>query len=1210
MDERSLRIAGRLLIAVLLICTATSVTSNLLALAEFEYFPTRYLVELLGSLTFVGCILYIAARGSITSWPLRLLVVVGVLLLALEVHATRETEWPIPLPETQRDSVLGRVLIRPAADLVINSSAVLLVYFYVLAAAQAARTKRRAVELELLQSSLEEERSRLEQRVEQRAEEVTRANRELQAALAENQQALDALRESERRFRSLADNAPVMIWMSDEHQRFTYVNRTWLTATGRALDDELGDGWVKDIHPDDQNRVWAAFSHSFDRRASLRTEFRLHHATGEHRWVLANGQPRFSEEGDLLGYVGSAIDFDDRKREETALEDRQSELERRVASRTDSLQAANRRLHLEVAERQRAENELRAKQRFLEQLLEAHESERQLIAYEVHDGFVQELTGALMLLEAGQNSIRTQAEVGDAQLGRAAEHLRSAIDEGRRLISGLRPPIVDEQGTVAAIEYLIEENRAAESAQVSFQHDVQFDRLSPLIEAVIFRITQEALTNARRHSHASQIEICLQQYGDRLRLTIEDDGEGFDTADRPTRRFGLKGMQERARSVHGELNIDSAPGCGTRVTAELPLVDALQREAQQREQAEVALRESEQRLHAILDNTTAVIYVKDRQGRYELINRQYEHLFDVRRDAFLGCTDYDVFTPERAEAFRRNDQEVLRAGVPVEFEEVVPHQGEIHTYISIKFPLFNADGEPRAVCGVSTDITERKRAEEEVARSRDELESRVEVRTAELVETNRRLEQEVTDRRRAEEDLRQVEQRLRRQMEVLVRLNSNQVFGQGDLDAALRELTETAASTLDCQRINIWLLNEDHTQLGCIEHYELASGAHSRGQVLSASNYPEYFRAVERHRIIAADDALHDPSTREFADDYLKPHGISSMLDAAIRVRGRMVGVVCHEHVGPQRRWSVEEQNFAGSMADYVALALDADELQNARRELEQRVLERTQELESLNSRLSAEIAERRQAEESLRQRQRSIAEIIENVVIGVFNADGKTGMCTYANPTLARLCGQTPEESLGRGWQTTIHPDDRDEAVRHARASTEQASVYDRTFRLLTPQGDVRWVRTWSTIVPGDQQQTTSRLGIVIDLTEQERAKQQSREWESRHRALVDALPDLMFRLDDNDRCLEVRPGAGLLHGLSVDDWRDKPLDALLPTELQHACEAVVHAARQSDTTQVRGVHLAGSDKRYELRARADAAGEVVALLREVPQHAEAVSA
>ena len=136
----------------------------------------------------------------------------------------------------------------------------------------------------------------------------------------------------------------------------------------------------------------------------------------------------------------------------------------------------------------------------------------------------------------------------------------------------------------------------------------------------------------------------------------------------------------------------------------------------QRKRVESALRESEERLKAILDNSTALIYVKDLQDRYILINRWYASLFHLDADKVIGKTNYDIF-PTTNDVYRVNDQKVLEARTALAFEEVIPHDDGLHTYISIKFPLYDSAGVPYAICGISTDITERKQAEDALYKS-------------------------------------------------------------------------------------------------------------------------------------------------------------------------------------------------------------------------------------------------------------------------------------------------------------------------------------------------------------------------------------------------------------------------------------------------------------------------------------------------------------
>jgi PAS domain S-box-containing protein len=133
-----------------------------------------------------------------------------------------------------------------------------------------------------------------------------------------------------------------------------------------------------------------------------------------------------------------------------------------------------------------------------------------------------------------------------------------------------------------------------------------------------------------------------------------------------------------------------------------------------RKRAEDALRRHEHLLQDVIDNTIAVIYVKYADGRYLLTNRRFEQLFNLTTDQIVGHTDHDIFPKDIADAFRANDVAVLERNTTVECKEYAPHPDGLHTYISMKFPLCDHTGKPYATCGISTDITERKRTEDEL----------------------------------------------------------------------------------------------------------------------------------------------------------------------------------------------------------------------------------------------------------------------------------------------------------------------------------------------------------------------------------------------------------------------------------------------------------------------------------------------------------------
>ncbi|HEY8226802.1 MAG TPA: sigma 54-interacting transcriptional regulator [Pyrinomonadaceae bacterium] len=144
--------------------------------------------------------------------------------------------------------------------------------------------------------------------------------------ITEITQAQQALRESEERFRNMADTAPVMIWVADQSKRSTYYNKQWLDFTGHTMEEELANGWAKAVHPDDYERCVKIYESSFDERKRFEVEYRMRRKDGEYRWIIDCGTPRFSSDGRFLGYIGSCLDITDRKESEVALRKAHEEL--------------------------------------------------------------------------------------------------------------------------------------------------------------------------------------------------------------------------------------------------------------------------------------------------------------------------------------------------------------------------------------------------------------------------------------------------------------------------------------------------------------------------------------------------------------------------------------------------------------------------------------------------------------------------------------------------------------------------------------------------------------------------------------------------------------------------------------------------------------------------------------------------------------------
>ena len=173
-----------------------------------------------------------------------------------------------------------------------------------------------------------------------------------------------------------------------------------------------------------------------------------------------------------------------------------------------------------------------------------------------------------------------------------------------------------------------------------------------------------------------------------------------------------------------------------------------------------------------------------------------------------------------------------------------------------------------------------------------------------------------------ERALREANERLRRQFEAVDRASQIEAVTSGDVEAAARAIVELASAATGCERVNAWLFNDDQTELHCIAAFEATPRRHSSGAVLREPDFRAEFQALKHARYVDADDPLTDPRTMGYAESYLKPLRISSMLDAVVRVSGRPLGLLCFEHVETPHHWEQDEISFACQLADKLGLAL------------------------------------------------------------------------------------------------------------------------------------------------------------------------------------------------------------------------------------------------------------------------------------------------
>jgi PAS domain S-box-containing protein len=319
--------------------------------------------------------------------------------------------------------------------------------------------------------------------------------------------------------------------------------------------------------------------------------------------------------------------------------------------------------------------------------------------------------------------------------------------------------------------------------------------------------------------------------------------------------------------------------------------------------AEQAARDGHNQLLALIDNTSAVIYMRDLAGRYMLVNRQYERLFGLRRELLLGHTDHDLFPAEMADAFRANDLAAVANGHPVQMDEVAPGDDGEHNYITVKFPILDEAGRAYAVCGISTDITDRTRAEAEVRRLNADLELRVRERTAELEASTQELDAFAYS----------VSHDLRAPLRSLDGFSQVLLDDHGD---QLDEIGKDCLRRLQANTIRMGQIIDDLLNLSRATRVELKRSPVNLSEL--ARGVLADLRQAEPDRVVDVDIAEHLLTT---GDPRLLRLVLVNLIGNAWKFTGRVDGATVHFELsrddGAERVFAVRD-NGAGFNMDYA----------------------------------------------------------------------------------------------------------------------------------------------------------------------------------------------------------------------------------------------------------------------------------------------------
>ena len=348
---------------------------------------------------------------------------------------------------------------------------------------------------------------------------------------ARKRKAEAVLRESEQRFRVMADTTPSLVWMCDERGRITYLNDRRVAFTGPDTKKGYGDNWITYVHPDDVERMLGTLFEALKVKQPFSQEYRLRRSDGVYRWMFDVASPRMNGDGTFGGFIGSSIDTTDQKLAQLALE--------KVAG----------------------------------QLIEAQEKERSRIARDLHDDICQRLALLSMEIDQADRTSNGSSAATQDGLQNIKEHCSEIASDVQSLSHHLHSSKLDYLGIVAAIRSLCTEFSRQHKVNIYFNEKDVPKHLPKDISLCLFRIAREGLQNAVKYSGTNQFSVALWAIEEEVQLVVKDAGAGFDVEEAKKQRgIGLLSMQERIHLVHGRFSVDSKPGMGTRIFAAVPFV--------------------------------------------------------------------------------------------------------------------------------------------------------------------------------------------------------------------------------------------------------------------------------------------------------------------------------------------------------------------------------------------------------------------------------------------------------------------------------------------------------------------------------------------------------------------------------------------------------------------------------------------------------------
>ncbi len=953
------------------------------------------------------------------------------------------------------------------------------------------------------------------------------------------------LRESEQRFRIMADQAPVLIWLSDTSAKCTFFNKPWLEFTSRSMEQEIGDGWAEGVHPDDYELCLKTYLEAFNKREPFTMDYRLRRKDGEYRWMLDSGTPVLSPDGEFKGYIGSCTDITDRKLAETTILEQNEIL-------TDFFDNAPVGIHwidkngyiirvnrsqLKMLGYTQEEYVGQHVKDFMDSTFDPENMEKLRrgetlknieVTLKAKDGtprhvlfssnalfkdgkfvyarsFIRDITDrkkAEEELKVLYAELEDRVEQRTLELSKANKTLKYAITERKRIEDEVRR---EKEFSEQVIKISLD-------GVIAFDMECNYTVWNPGMEAITGMPASEVVGK-----YAFDLFPFLRENNEAFYMFEAMQGRSQIAEDRPfyIPQTGKRGYFE---GYYSPLKNDKGEIIGGL---------AVIRNITDRKSFELELKSNEEKLRLFVEHTPAGVAMFDKDMRYLVASKQWIRDFGLLGKDIIGKCHYDVFG-YLADSWKEINNRGLNGETLFSEEDRFVFEDGTEAWLSWRLePWRNLNGEIGGVIIFTQFVTERKRAQEALKSMHIELEARVHERTKELEQTNELLKKEVSFRQT-------ISSRLEDETKTLEKLNEigKIISAELNLETVIQTIT-SAATDLSGAEFGIFLPSfseELNKSFFISERYNLEPK-----QYASLQQIKDLLSGVLARHFILRIDVVNSFTSenneiKSLINFLKKTFQMSSYMAVPVNSRsGRFLGSLFFAH-NESAAFSEREEKIVAGLAAQAAVAID-----NAK------LFEIAQ-------------AERARAEEN-EQYYRFLTQSIPQIV-WTADRDGKTD---FFNHKLSEYTGLNLEQIRNGGLHSIIHPDDLERSGKRWLECVSSGELYEDEFRFKRiSDSTYRWQLGRAVPLRDQNGNIIKWFGTTTDIDDQKRVEERIRESEAKFRRLVESNIVGVFFTDESRRITEANDAFLHCIGYTRQDLQEGKLNwfHLTPPEYHAADE------------------------------------------------------